>query len=442
MDTLALDKKIENKRFFKYVSQNILGMIGISAYVLADTFFISIAEGTNGITALNLVLPIYSVIYAIGAMIGVGSATRFSIYRARGDKQADYLFSNAIIYAFIFSLIFIIAGGCFPNKILVLLGADSTILKLGIPYTRIFMILTPFFMWNYIINAFVRNDGNPSLSMCATITSSLFNIVFDYILMFPLGMGMAGAALATAISPIIGILICMIHFTRKANTIRFVRCFPSIRRLIHSIKLGISAFIGEMTSGITTMVFNFIILGLTGNMGVAAFGIIANIAIVATSIFNGISFGSQPLLSEYFGKGKKETVRRLFKMSLITGIVFAGIVIFVTMLVPDVLVDIFNRDNDVNMANEAIKGMRLYFVGYLFASINIAGAGYLSATENAMWAFIISILRGFIAITVCAFVLSMFFGMTGVWIAFPVSEAVTMIALLIGIKRSKCDSHS
>ena len=220
-----------NKMFAKYVSQNIMGMIGISLYILADTFFISKAQGADGITALNLVLPLYSLIFAIGSMIGVGSATRFKILRAKTDAQADTYFTNALFWACICSLPFMLAGGIRADGIMALLGADERIIEVGTIYTRIFMLFAPFFMCNYVFNAFVRNDGAPSLAMAATLCSSLFNIVMDYVLMFPLKLGMAGAALATAVSPVVGILICSMHFGAKDNTIRFCLAMPSIRKL-------------------------------------------------------------------------------------------------------------------------------------------------------------------------------------------------------------------
>lgn len=149
----------EKKLFAKYVSQNILGMLGISVYILADTFFISMAEGADGITALNLVLPVYSLIFAVGAMIGVGSAIRFRILRARGDRSADTYFSNAVLWALILGAVFIAAGIAVPDRIVALLGGDDRIVAVGKDYTAIFMSFAPFFMWNHICNAFVRNDA-------------------------------------------------------------------------------------------------------------------------------------------------------------------------------------------------------------------------------------------------------------------------------------------
>ena len=173
------------KQFGKYVSQNILGMIGLSAYILADTYFISVAEGANGITALNLVLPIYSMIFAIGSMIAVGSATRFKIARAKGEKKAEYYLSNAIMWAFLFSIIFMVGGLFVPERIVSLMGGKGEIISVATPYTRIFMSFAPCFMLNHIFSAFVRNDDAPSIAMIATFSSSIFNVVMDYVLMFP-----------------------------------------------------------------------------------------------------------------------------------------------------------------------------------------------------------------------------------------------------------------
>lgn len=423
--------------FIKYVSQNILGMLGISAYILADTFFISKAAGSNGLTALNLVLPLYSIIFAIGSMIGVGAATKYKIQFAKNELDTHDYFSNSIFFSTIFGLFFALTGLFFSKEIVILFGADETILKLAEPYTRIFMLFAPFFMLNYIINAFVRNDNNPSLAMAATLSSSIFNIVFDYILMFIFDMGMEGAALATAFSPVIGIIICVFHFRSKKNTIRFKWQLPSIATLVRSCRLGISAFIGELSSGVTTTVFNFLILGLTGNQGVAAFGIVANIAIVATAIFNGISQGAQPLFSEYYGKGNKKSINATLKLSIITALSFTAIMILLINIFKAPVVGIFNSEHNVLLSEYATKGLSLYFIGYIFAGFNIIATGYLSATESAIWAFITSILRGVIGITLCALIMANLFGMTGIWLAFATSECITSVVAIIAIKHNK-----
>ena len=292
------------KQFIRYVSQNMLGMLGMSLYILADTYFISKAVGADGITALNLVLPVYNLIFAIGAMIGVGSAIRFVIERNKKNPEAESYFFHALLWAGIISLIFIAAGIFYPDQVIRLMGGDKQIIATGRSYTRIFMTFAPLFMWNHICNDFVRNDGSPMIAMMATLFSSLFNIVFDYILMFPFGMDMPGAALATALSPVVGILICQLHFRSKKCTVSFLPVIPSLKRLIFSCQVGVSAFVGEISSGVITTAFNLIILRLAGNTGVAAYGVVANISLVAVALFNGISQGSQPLLSSFYGQAR------------------------------------------------------------------------------------------------------------------------------------------
>lgn len=413
------------KQFVKYVSQNIFGMLGISCYIIADTFFIAKAAGADGITVLNLALPIYNLIFAIGSMVGVGAATRFAILRAQKEKQAEHYFSNAVFSVCLISIVFILAGIFIPDKILAVMGADKEIMRLGEGYTRIFLLFTPFFMLNYIVSAFVRNDNAPSLAMVGTMVGSLSNIVLDYLFMFPMGMGLAGAALATAASPIISMLICGMHFFNKKNTIRFVLRKPSIRLLKQSCNLGVPAFIGEMSSGVTTTVFNYLILGLAGNIGVAAYGVVANFSLIATAIFNGVSQGSQPLVSRYYGKGDKPSTKKLLGLGVGTAFVIAGIIYGVVYLFTGQLVSLFNSESSSVLAEYAWEGMRLYFTGFLFAGLNIVGAGFLSATEHSKSAFVTSIMRGVVAIVGCSFLLSYLWGFKGVWLAFVTAEAIT-----------------
>ena len=424
------------KRFIKYVSQNMLGMLGMSFYILADTFFISKAVGADGITALNLVLPLYNLIFAIGAMIGVGSAIRYVVERGRNEKAAGGYFFHAIAWALIISSVFVLAGAFIPDKIIALLGGDETIVNTGKNYTRIFMMFAPFFMCNYICNAFVRNDGNPSIAMAATLFSSLFNVVFDYVLMFPLGLSMSGAALATALSPIIGVLICCIHFKSEKCSISFKPVGLSIKKLIYSCQVGVSAFAGEISSGVITVAFNMIILGLAGNIGVAAYGVVANISLVAVALFNGIAQGSQPLVSECYGKGRMKDVRYVVGLAFKTAPVLAVLIIAAIYIWSDPIASIFNSEKNPELAAYAREGIRLYFIGFLFAGINIVGTSALSAVEAVRWAFTASIMRGFVAILIFAFALSAVFGMTGVWLAFPAAELVTMLLSLTSISKS------
>ena len=423
------------KQFFKYVSQNIFGLLGTSCYILADTYFIAQAAGTDGVTLLNLCLPIYNLIFAFGSMIGLGAATRYAILRAQGDARAQRYFSNAIFSVCILAVPFMLVGIFRPDGLLRLMGGDADIVALGMNYARIFLMFTPFFMCNYVVASFVRNDGDPSLAMVATLSGSLFNVVFDYIFIFPMGLGLPGAALATAISPILSIAVCSAHFIKKSNTITFVRKAPSVRLLAQSCQLGISGFVGELSSGVTTTVFNFLLLRLAGNVAVAAYGVVANFALVATAIFNGVAQGAQPLVSQCYGKNEMAGARKLLLLGCGTALGLAALLYGVVFGYTDALTALFNSENSALMAEFAHSGMRIYFVGYFFAGCNIVAAGYLGAVNRPAEASITSLCRGMVAIVVCSLMLSALFGMNGVWAAFPVSEAITLALTVFLLKR-------
>ena len=420
------------QQFFKYVFQNVAGMIGVSVYILADTFFISVCSGANGITVLNLALPIYGLIFAIGSMVGVGSATRFAIRKAQGKKDIDFYFTQAVIWDCILSIPFMLLGIFAPEQVLRFMGADAVIMELGKSYVRIFMTAAPFFMVNYVFTAFTRNDNAPTTAMIGSIAG-------DYIFMFPMGLGLTGAALATVFSPVITSLVCSVHCLGKNSGVRFRWKLPSVRQMFSCCGLGVSAFVGEISSAVTTTIFNFLILGIAGNVGVAAYGVVANLSLIAMAIFNGISQGVQPLTSKSYGHGNKDGVRTLLKLGIFVSLAVETVIVAVVWNFTDTLVDIFNSEGNESLLCLAHDGLRLYFLGYLFAGINILLVSYFAATARVKQAFVASVLRGALAIAVCAVVMAKLWGIYGVWLSFLISEILTF-AVIFMMSRSRRSS--
>ncbi len=418
------------KQFTKYVLQSVAGMVGISVYILADTFFISLHSGANGLAVLNLILPVFGLVYAIGAMIGIGSATRYRISKAKGEP-VDFYFTQSVLFSVLCSIPFIFIGIFLPEKLLQLLGGDATLTALGRDYLRIILIASPFFMTNYTFTAFTRNDHAPATAMFGSIAGSLFNIVFDYVFMFPMGLGMTGAALATAVCPAVTMSICCTHLFGKKNHVEFRFRRLSLRHLFSCCQLGISAFVGEISSAVTTIVFNMLILSIAGNIGVAAYGVIANISIVAMSIFNGLAQGAQPLISECYGKGDTAHVKKLLKWSLLTCFATEIIIVGAIFLATNPLISLFNSEQSAELARYADDGIRLYFLGYLVAGINIVLVAYFSAVDKPKPAIMGSLLRGVVAIIFFAILLSALFGMTGIWLSFLCAEVLTFAVVLV-----------
>lgn len=411
--------------FAKYTSLNILGMLGLSCYILADTFFVSKGLGANGLTALNLAIPIYSFIHGSGLMLGMGGATKYSIFKSQQKTHtANRIFTNTVLLALCFAVVFFTLGLFFSGDISRLLGADESVFEISRTYLQVILLFAPVFILNNVLLCFVRNDGAPQLSMLAMLGGSFSNIILDYVFMFPLGMGIFGAALATGLAPVISISILSPFFFKKKNSFHFIKCRVSAKLATGIFSSGVPSLITEMSSGIVMIVFNAIILRLQGNVGVAAYGIIANISLVVLSIYTGIAQGVQPLLSSYHGKGKRIVVRKLLKYALITMVFVSVVINAVVFFAAPQIASIFNSEQNISLQNIAVMGLKIYFIACVFAGFNIVMSIYFTSTEYALPAHIISILRGFLIIIPMAFLLSSIGGMIGVWCVFPATELI------------------
>ncbi len=410
------------KEFSKYASLNVMGMIGLSCYILADTFFVSKGLGANGLAALNLAIPIYSFIHGSGLMVGMGGGIKYSVLRSRGGSGT--VFTNAIYLAAVLAAVFVLIGLFFTEGILTLFGAEGIVLNMSVTYLRVLLLFAPAFIANNLILCFVRNDGAPQLSMAAMITGSLSNVVLDWVFIFPCGMGMFGAAFATGLAPIISMAILSVHFIKKRNGFRIVKTAPEPRLCVGILSGGVPSLVTEVSSGIVIIVFNAIIMGLEGNIGVAAYGVIANISLVVIAVYTGIAQGIQPILSRSCGEGNVGDMRAVLRYALIAMLAVSAAVYSAVAFGAPGIAAIFNSEGDPALQSIAEYGMRLYFTACPFAGFNVVISAYFTSTEAPLPAHIISLLRGFIVIIPAAFLLAFAAGMTGVWLAFPVTEMI------------------
>lgn len=426
-----MNYNVLKKEFMKYVALNIIAMIGLSGYILADTYFVSAGVGMNGLTALNLAIPVYSFINGIGLMLGIGGATGYSISKAKQETgKASQIFTHAMVLAMILGLLFCLAGILFSESLCRLLGSDFATFAATNTYLKTLMCFAPAFIVNNVLVAFVRNDNAPNLSMIAMLTGSISNIFLDYIFIFPCGMGMFGAAFATGLAPVLSMVTLSLHLWKGKNQFHLVstRIYLSFFKNICS--LGIASMITEMASGIVMILFNCVILGLNGNPGVAAYGIIANLALVSTALFTGIAQGCQPLISTCYGLGKKENIQKISRWANMLSIIIAVSVCLVSFFQAESLAAIFNSEHNAVVADLAVQGLHIYFIGFLFAGYNIIRSSFFSSIEKPVFAFTTSILRGCVIMVPCLFLLSACFGMKGVWLSFPVTEFITGVAVL------------
>ena len=416
------------QEFGKYVSQSVLSQLGVSCYILADTYFISKGVGADGLTALNLAIPVFSVMNGCGFMLGIGSGTKYGIMKGTGnEKRGDVLFTSSLCVVTVLAVIFMLIGLLASDPITVLVGANAEVYDMTRTYLQVILLFSPMFMINNLLGAMIRNDGNTSLAMTAMLSGCLFNIVFDYIFVFPMGLGLFGAVLATAVAPIISILILLQHFVKKKNQFRLIRVRPELRLVASAAGLGVPSLVTEVSSGLVIAVFNLLILGLAGNVGVAAYGVVANISIVVIAIYNGIAQGVQPLLSREYGRSQEKNVHRFLGWAMMLTAILAMVIYVGIYWNAEVIAMIFNSGRDMDLQRIAVEGLKIYFTACPFVGANILFAIYFAATDQAAPAQMISLLRGLIVIIPLAFIMANVAGLTGVWMTFPLTELVVCV---------------
>lgn len=434
----TIEKNVQLFKFIRYASMNVMGMLSVSCYILADTFFISKGMGTNGLAALNLAIPVFGFTTGSGLMFGMGGATKYSV--AMGKEQSEEsraVFTNTLILAAAAALIFFSAGVFFSGEIAQLMGANEEIFDMTYTYIRTILLFSPAFILNHVMQCFVRNDGSPQIAMIAMVSGSLSNIALDYVFIFPLNMGIFGAAIATCFAPIISLFVLCFHLFSHRSGLKPCKIKISFNRTKDTVFLGFPSLVTEISSSVVIIVYNLIIMDIAGNVGVAAYGVIANLSLVVVSMYTGIAQGAQPLLSFAYGQGDVISRKKFLRYALITAECMS-IIIYVTIFIfADPVAGIFNSENDAMLQTIAVPGLKLYFTAVFFVGFNIILSVYFTSVEKGLPAQIISLSRGLILIIPMAFLLSSLFGITGVWLSLTATEVLVSIGALIFKKREK-----
>lgn len=384
---------------------------------MADTFFVANRLGADGLAALNLAIPIFGLINGLGVLLGIGGATRYSICRYQRDEpRANRTFTLSLLTGLGLGIILALLGGFCARPLALVLGGNADTLALCTVYLRTVLLFSPCFLLNHV--------------MAAMLTGSLANIALDYLFLYPLHMGIFGAALATGIAPVIGLCLCSLHILTGRSQFRLARPAQVPRALADTAGLGSAAFLNEFTACMVLALYNALMLRAAGTLGVAAYGIVANLALMALALFTGLSQGAQPLISQSYGRGDRHTVRQLCRLALLVSCLVGLALALIAQFWAEPLAAFFNRDGDPELARLAVNGLRIYFWGFLFAGPNIIAASFLGAVEQPRASFFLSLFRGGVGIAILVLLLSWLLGVTGIWLAFPVTEALTLLLCL------------
>lgn len=419
------------KLYFKYFFPTMCAALSTSIYILFDTIFIGQGVGSKGLTALNISLPIYSIYFGTGLLIGIGGSTLMSIEKGRGhEDKANKIFTLSFILGLILATFYCIIGFVFLEKIALLLGATKEIMPFVKEYMIVVIVGTIPFVMGSVMAPFIRADKAPKKAMFAVIFSGFLNIVLDYVFVFPLNMGMRGAAIATVFSYTISCLILLSHLLSKNNTLRFKKGFYKISNVIRIIKCGLPSLFIEVSLGFVIFIFNKQILKIIGDDGVTAYSIISNTAIIVVALFNGISQTIQPLVSINMGANLKERAVKLRNLGLCTALVIGIFSFILCITFPEQIVRIFVKPSKEVLAI-AINSIRIYSTAFIIMGINMVIGAYFQSIELAKKSFIIAFCRGLLFVSICVFILPIFLGINGVWLSVPIGELLTLIVVFI-----------
>lgn len=430
-----LEDKI-SKLFFKYLAPSISATLVTSIYILADTVMIGRGVGAIGIAALNLLLPLFTVFYGTGMLFGVGGGVLLSISKGRGEEQAarEY-FTAAVACAVMAGIVFVAGGNLFFDPVTKLLGRNDSMDAYVREYGGVLVTGAPIFLFSSMLQAFVRNDKAPKLSMCAVIAGGVSNVILDYIFIFPMGMGMAGGAIASVIGTALTLVILLTHFVSPANTLKLVGVFRW-KKAGEIVINGLASFLLELSNGVVMFLFNRQLLSYVGDLGVVVYGIISNSALIVASISNGISQAAQPLLATNYGAGKKNRVLETRRFALITAGIAGTLFMAVGILLPVPVTNAFVVPTEEILAM-SVPAVRIYFLSFTVMGINILFSTYFQSVMKPGYSLMICLMRGLILNGVLVFLLPILFGVNGIWMTMPATEILALLFCIMLNRKQK-----
>lgn len=411
----------------------LVGMFFNSALNICDGMFVGHGVGSDALAAINIVAPVFLLCTGVGLMFGIGASVVASIRLAEGKVQAarTVMTQAFLTGAVIFSCV-ILVSLLFTGPLLSLMGCSERLE----PYARDYLLwLLPGLMFLYVQCVgmmLVRLDGAPKYAMTVQIVAAVLNIFLDWLMVFPLGMGIGGAAMATSASCAVGGLMVLVYFLFFSDKLKFSREVRTgaLRNVANMARVGAATFLAELAIGVMMVTGNYMYLRYLGEDGVAAFSIACYLFPLVFSISNAVAQSAQPIISYNYGAGRPDRVRAALHIALGTAAVCGVLVTLGMWRVASVLAGVF-LPSDTAAYGMACSGLPVFGMCAMFFAVNITFIGYYQSVENAVASTLYTLLRG-IVFPVAGFVLlPATFGASGLWYAIPLAEALTMLAILI-----------
>lgn len=412
-------------------------MIFNCVLTVVDGMFVGHGVGPMGLAAVNIIAPMFMICTGIGLMFGIGASVIASIRLSENnDKAAKIIMTQSFLVGTVIILIIVGISLIFPRMVAGTLGATEELMPDATTYLWAVILSWPFLLFQCIGMMLIRLDGSPMYAMWCEVVPAVINIILDYIMVFPLGMGVEGAGLATSISCAIGGVMVMVYFKWYSVRLKFYRLKTTLTSLVltlrntwYMIKIGFATFLSEIAMSVMMITGNFVFLERMGENGVAAFSIACFLFPVVFSISNAVAQSAQPIISYNYGAHNEARVVSALKVAMLTAVI-CGITVATLITLGDRLIVGAFLSSDVPAYTLACQGLPLFALCAVFFSVNITFIGYYQSIEDAGLSTLYTLLRGIIFLVPAFMLLPYIFGDSGPWLAIPAAEILTFLVII------------
>ncbi|MFM4746363.1 MATE family efflux transporter [Aeromonas veronii] len=425
-----------SRLFWRYVTPTVAAMLITGIYVTIDGIFVGHVLGQDGMAGLMLAYPICAVLYAVGALIGMGASSLVSFYLGQGNPaKARHIVGNALVMVLLASALLSFIGIRYGEPMLAWMGAEGEIFTAGLSYLQAYAWLGFFAVLSMAFSSLLRNDGRPGFVTLIMVVGGLLNVLLDYLLMVVFPFGLAGVATATMLSQAVTGLACLWHFFTPRSQLRISwdTLRPALRLMGETVRLGVSSFLMYLYLSVVLALHNKALLAVGTSLHVAAYGVISYTEAFFYLVFEGIAMGIQPIASFNAGAGHWRRVLRIRNLALGVTLGIALCAMFPLYLWPETAVYLFAGDN-ATLLPVASLGIWLYFWGLPMEGLLLVGATYFQAINRAR---IASLLTGGKLVLIGCFLwgFSTLWGVPGVWLALPTCSSLLVLVMWRAMRR-------
>lgn len=429
---MAINLKTDpiSKSFYQYLWPALTGMVIKSLFIMGDAWFVGRGVGPDGLGAIALTIPAFSIFTAIAMMVGIGGAALMSIEVGKENSASGQtLFSQSMLSTAVLSTISVSIALYFLDDIIALMGASGYMAELTHDYLSVMLPFFVLYSLAWVMSCFVRNDTNPKLATYAMSIGAVVNLVLDYFFVLKWGWGMKGAAYGTAIAQ--GVITCILlsHFVRKQGTLELSLKGIGFNKLPSILKIGTPTFFIEVTAAMTILLFNYVLLHQFGENHIIAYGLTANIGVFALFVMVGIAQACQPIISFNHGANQPNRIEAIFRLGLKSAIGSGLVFMIIVYLCAPQIAALYLGDSS-DLIGLAATALTFFFFAVPLMGVNLVIANLFQATAKPKQATLISLGRGFVFVALGIVILPKLFPEQGIWASILFAEALTAIVSL------------